>query len=406
MSEVSYFATRNAIIQLVNQSSVLISMVLMLVVFVVAFQMKSHNKRIRYFLVTTSINLGGLMFQISSYISYAYILYSLVIPGFTLYFIETERNEKDDWDGNFWMILQTLSAVMIILMVAFSGSSFLIGISFLLQYVIVIIMLLISSKQLSASIGFLIGTSFPIFTSLAGMLFFGLYTHGFGITMMLLIVFFGYQSDMEQELLERQIELSENKVSLLMEQIHPHFIYNALQQIALLSDEDATKVKPAIQSFSSYLRKNFEALTNEKMIPFEIEMEHVDAYVELSQILPSRNFTIKKDFKITNFNIPALTIQPLVENAIYYGIGMSEEGDEIRIETKEEGGYVMIIVSDDGHGKKTELPTQKKHKSVGTKNVKTRLNILCDGELSIEKGENGTSSIIKIPADKAISKES
>ena len=81
---------------------------------------------------------------------------------------------------------------------------------------------------------------------------------------------------------------------------------------------------------------------------------------------------------------------------------MSEEGDEIRLETKEENGFVVITVSDDGHGGKTELPTQKKHKSVGTKNVKTRLALLCEGELSIEKSENGTSSIIKIPAKNAV----
>ncbi len=391
-----------AVVTLINQSSVAISMILTMVVFVDAFQMKNRNDRIRYFLVSLSVNIGGLMFQIADYTSYAYVFYSLVIPAFTLYFIETERGEGDRWDGTFWMSLQSITAFMIILMVMLKSNNFFVSLDFLAQYIIVIIMLLISSKNLIASIGFLLGMIFPILSSLSGMVFYNLKLHGFGITMLLLIVFFGYQSDMEQELLSKRVELSENKVSLLMEQIHPHFIYNALQQIALLSDEDATKVKPAIQRFSTYLRKNFEALTNEKMIPFEKEMEHVDAYVELSQVLPSRKFTLKKELNITDFNIPALTIQPLVENAIYYGIGMSEEGDEIRLETKEEKGYIVIIVSDDGHGNKTELPTQKKHKSVGTKNVKTRLEILCDGELLINKTPEGTKSIIKIPKNKAV----
>jgi signal transduction histidine kinase len=56
---------------------------------------------------------------------------------------------------------------------------------------------------------------------------------------------------------------------------------------------------------------------------------------------------------------------------------------------------------DDGRGKKTELSTQKKHKSVGTKNVKTRLKILCNGEYTLNKTPDGTESIIKIPLDLA-----
>jgi Putative regulator of cell autolysis len=390
------------VISLINQSSVIISMILVTVVFIDAFQMKNHNDRIRYFLVCITVNIGGLMFQIADYISYAYVFYSLVIPGFALYFIETERDEGERWDGSFWMSLQTLTAFMIIILVIMNGGGFFVSVAFLTQYLIVIIMLLISTKKLSACIGFLLGMIFPILSSMSGMVFYEVKLHGFGLAMLLLIVFFGYQSDMEQELLSKRVELSENKVSLLMEQIHPHFIYNALQQIALLSDEDATKVKPAILSFSGYLRKNFEALTNEKMIPFEQEMEHVDAYVNLSQVLPSRHFTLKKDFQVTDFKIPALTIQPLVENAIYYGIGMSEEGEEIRLETKEENGYIVITVADDGHGSATELPTQKKHKSVGTQNVKTRLSLLCDGELSISKSPDGTKSIIKIPLNRAV----
>ena len=393
-------ANHSTIIYLINTILTLISMVLSIVVFVVAFQVKHRSRRIRYFLSCIAICLGGLMFQIADYDNYAYVTYALIGPMFTLYFMETERSEGQEWDGFFWMSLHTLVSVMLILLVSYSND-YMTSVAFMGQNVIIIIMLLFSSKNLSDSIGFLVASMFPIGTSFAGMLFSDIRLQGAGITMMLLIIFFGYQADTERELLDKQVELSENKVSLLMEQIHPHFIYNSLQQIALLSDEDPTAVKPAIFNFSSYLRKNFEALTNEKMIPFTQEMEHVDAYVALSKILPSRNFEIEKNFEITDFKIPALTVQPLVENAIYYGIGMSEEGDVIRIETREEKGFIIVSVKDDGHGKQTELSTQKKHKSVGTANVKTRLKILCDGEMTLEKTDKGTEAMIKIPADRA-----
>ncbi|SEP85382.1 Histidine kinase [Lachnospiraceae bacterium NE2001] len=396
-----YVIPQAAVIVLINHITTLICIVLSIVVFIVAFQVKHRSRRIRYFLSCIAICLGGLMFQIADYVTYAYVIYSLVIPMFTLYFIETERDEGQNWDGFFWMFLQTLVSVIVMMMIVYGRGGYLISAAFTAQNVVLIVMLLISSKNLVEIVGFLLATMFPIFAALSGMIYYDLRLQGSGLSMMLLIVFFGYQSDMERELLDKQVELSENKVSLLMEQIHPHFIYNALQQIALLSDEDATAVKPAILNFSQYLRKNFEALTNEKMIPFTQEMEHVDAYVKLSKILPSRNFEIEKNFELTDFRIPALTVQPLVENAIYYGIGMSEEGDVIRIETKEEGGFILVKVIDDGHGKQTELATQKKHKSVGTANVKTRLKILCDGEMSLNKSEEGTEAVIKIPYERA-----
>jgi LytS/YehU family sensor histidine kinase len=133
-------------------------------------------------------------------------------------------------------------------------------------------------------------------------------------------------------------------------------------------------------------------------------MEHVDAYVALSKILPSRDFDVQKDFQVTDFYLPALVIQPLVENAIYYGIAMSTEGEVIRLQTMKDKGYIIIKVIDDAHGKQTKLPTQKKHKSVGTQNVKTRLKILCDGELTIDKKPEGTEAIIRIPETKAVPK--
>ena len=236
-----------------------------------------------------------------------------------------------------------------------------------------------------------------IAAALAGMAEIQVDFLGFATVMMLMMVFFLYQIDTERELMKNQMELSEQKVALLTEQMHPHFIYNALQQIALLCDEEPGSVKGAIYSFSGYLRNNLESLTNEKMIPFSEEMEHTDTFIELAKVLPSKKFEVEKDFQITDFNVPALVVQPLVENAIKYGIGMSSEGDKVVIQTMVEKGYVLIKVKDNGHGERTELPTQKKRQSVGTKNVRTRLSILCDGELSINKTDKGTEAVIKIP---------
>ena len=393
----------------------LVAIALAVIVLIVSFQIQSNRIRMGWFLVADCVTVGGLMFRMaelntsgadgSVYAIYSWMLYSLAAPLFSLYFMETEREEGEEWDNKFWATIQFLMAILVSSFAVFDGSAFLMDVAFLAQYIVVMIMLLISSKSIRASVGFLLGILFPIVATFVGMVNSEVRVLGFGIIMQMLIVFFCYQLDTEREILRSKAELSEKRVSLLMEQIHPHFIYNSLQQISLLCDEDMEAVKPAIMNFSGYLRRKFQALTGESMIPFSEELEHVEMYIDLANILPSRHFEVERSFEVTDFMLPPLTLQPLVENAIQYGIGMSEEGDRIRISTVRRSGYIEVSVSDDGHGKVTRLPTQKSYKSVGTENVRTRLGLLCDGKLSIVKSEQGTVATIRIPENTGASKE-
>ncbi len=398
-------------ITVVNAIVTMIAVLLIMVLIAVIMQMKSHTKRMGWFLAAVLVVLGGITSDIMGDASSVYdafnmtnfcyirarIFYAFMAPLFSLYFIETEREDGAKWDGQFWFSFNSLIALALILQIMFDENSFICWLLFLLQYVVIIGMLLFSSKSIKNSIGFILGSLFPITVAIVGMTEPGFRLGGMGLVLMLIVVLFIYQADMERELLVRDAELSDSKVSLLMDQIHPHFIYNSLQQIALLCDDDKDAVKPALLNFSGYLRQNLESLTDVKMIPFEKEMEHVDMFIELARISQSKYFEVVKEFETTDFFVPAITVQPLVENAIKYGVGMSTEGSRVVIETKIDSGFIIISVSDDGHGKKTELKSQKDHKSVGTKNVMTRLKLLCDGELSINPGPEGTVSTIKIP---------
>ncbi|MCR5624107.1 MAG: histidine kinase [Lachnospiraceae bacterium] len=403
-------------INIINNVFNIVSIVLVMVVFISVAQMKKYSIRMGWFLAAICMIIGGIsaefmsenltvynLSQGESGMILAYCFFSLVAPLFALYFIETERaeaGEEQAWDGAFWTTLHLLFAFLVVILAIFDVGSFVMWFAFLLQYIVVIVMLFFSSKDISASVGFIMGCCFPITAAIVGIINNKLQVFDFGLVMLFLIVLFLYQQDTERELMKKRVELSESKVSLLMDQIHPHFIYNSLQQIALLCDDNSQVVKQSIFDFSAYLRSNFESLTNDGLIPFEKEMEHVDLYINLSKISPSRNFEVEKRFNVTDFKIPALSVQPLVENAIQYGIGMSTKGERIVIETYEEGGYYYIKVKDDGHGQKTQLQTQKKHKSVGTQNVRTRLKMMCEGTLEINRSEKGTESVIKIPSTK------
>ncbi len=400
------------IIGYVNITVTLLGILISVLLLIVGMQFRAHRGQMSYFLYSVCVTVVGLGLQVADqyYIGTSYNLYflssramySLVAPFFTLYFMETGRDEGEVWNRKFWTSIQFLTAVLVSAFAILGQFNFLVQMTTLFQFIVVLFMMLFSQKGIRACIGFIIGILFPITSTLVGIVDPRLDLLGISQVMLLLSVFSLYQLDTEREVLQSRTELSEKKVALLMEQIHPHFIYNSLQQIAILSEEDAKAVKPAIQNFSGYLRRKFQALTGESMIPFEDELEHVDMYIDLAKILPSRRFEVEKDLTATDFMIPPLTLQPLVENAIQYGVGMSEEGEKIRITSVREKGYIVITVQDNGHGKRTELQTQKRYKSVGTENVRTRLSLLCNGELSIDKTEYGTTATIRIPESERI----
>ena len=218
-----------------------------------------------------------------------------------------------------------------------------------------------------------------------------------GAALAYLTIFFNYQMKMENELLERELELSEAKVSLLTQQISPHFIFNSLQAILNYCDREPERVKPALSHFSKWLRSNLESLTASEWITFEKELENVREYILLEKDNAGKDFEVEYRLGVTDFKIPPLVLQPIVENAVRYGIGTRSKGGLVVIETLDEPYRTVIRVTDDGSGRDSRTPQQKDRQSIGMKNVRARLHALCDGSLTMEHGENGTTVTIVLP---------
>ena len=110
------------------------------------------------------------------------------------------------------------------------------------------------------------------------------------------------------------------------------------------------------------------------------------------------------DVETTDFLIPALSIQPLVENAVKHGIGMKEEGGTVTIKVREYADTFKIIISDDGVGFDPDAIDNRERQHIGLENVKNRLLLMCDATLSIEsvlgKGTSITISLPKVGAEK------
>ena len=197
----------------------------------------------------------------------------------------------------------------------------------------------------------------------------------------------------KNRVLEKELENSKMKINIMQNQISPHFVFNALSIIKSLLWEDRDKAEQSITDFSVYLRRNIESLRSTELIPFEKELEHIEAFLAIEKADETVDLTIEYDIEEKDFLIPPLSIEPVVENAVIHGISKLEHGALIKISSRCEQDRYIVSVIDNGRGfdNKTEA------NGVGLENVRTRLKYQCDGILEIENSKAGTVVRVIIP---------
>ena len=186
---------------------------------------------------------------------------------------------------------------------------------------------------------------------------------------------------------------------IMLSQIRPHFLYNSLGAIRDLCD--AQEAKEAVDQFSLYLKGNMDALNTGGTIPFLAELEHTKAYLELEQLRFMDALRVEYDIACTDFELPTLTLQPIVENAVRHGArGAEQDVGTVKIATREYPDRWKIIVTDDGPGFDPENPRPKNdgRTHIGIRNVRERLKSVSGGELRIEsRPGKGTVATLVIP---------
>ena len=204
--------------------------------------------------------------------------------------------------------------------------------------------------------------------------------------------------DLETEKIRLNAQLSESRISTMMSQIRPHFIYNTLGSIEQLCSFDPPKAGELVHNFAKYLRGNFGELDNPKPILMSKEMEHVRYYTSIEKVrFPDMTFSF--EMHADDFQIPALTIQPIVENAIKHGLMKREKGGTIHVVSYETDSYYCVTVTDDGVGfDPSVLLDERKH--LGIRNIRGRLEAMVGGTLEIESTVGiGTKVLITIPKE-------
>ena len=201
--------------------------------------------------------------------------------------------------------------------------------------------------------------------------------------------------------LQKRNTISEQKTALMMSQINPHFMYNTLSAIAALCDIEPKKAKALTIEFSTYLRQNLETLSTTDLIPFEQELRHVECYLKIEKARFKDKVNVDYSVQTENFYLPALTIQPLVENAVRHGITKKGEGGTVKLGTYQTEKSYFIEIKDDGIGFDYETLNCDGRKHIGLENVRNRLRDMCGATMEVKSMVGvGTRVTIEIPKKK------
>ena len=205
------------------------------------------------------------------------------------------------------------------------------------------------------------------------------------------------------ELESQKKMLHKAEYQALQAQINPHFLFNSLNTISFFCREKPERARELLLSLSTYFRNTLHS--RDYMVPLAQELEHVKAYLDLEKARFEDSLSIEFDFGAESYCcVPALIVQPIVENAVKHGAMKSPQG-YLKITTRCEQNETLIIVSDNGPGIPastiTEILDHKTSRGVGLQNVHQRLQSIygLSYGLLISSNEKGTQVTLRIPHD-------
>lgn len=228
--------------------------------------------------------------------------------------------------------------------------------------------------------------------------FYGISASYVTMSLSIFIIYYSVKVEQDYQIEKQQKELAESRTAIMLSQIQPHFMYNALTTIASLCESNPQEAKKTTLSFSRYLRQNLESVNKRIPVPVSSELEHVRTYLSLEKHRYGDKLQVEYYIADTDFVIPALTIQPIVENAVKHGLKPKEEGGTIKITMYDDDRYHEICVEDDGVGYDVNKPFSRDREHIGIANVKDRLMSISNAQMAIYSTPGrGTTVTISIP---------
>ncbi len=204
------------------------------------------------------------------------------------------------------------------------------------------------------------------------------------------------EEEVQADRLARQ--LSDARLALLQRQLHPHFLFNALQAISTLLHRDAATADRLLVHLSDLLRAMLEDASGQTL-SLGAELELTRKYLDIEQARFGGRLCVewRVDESLLDAQVPSLIVLPLVENAVRHGLSPKVGPGRLTIGARSAGDLLVLTVEDDGRGAVMPLPT-----GLGVGNTRERLGALYGGRamLSIDTAPDaGFRARIQIPRE-------
>jgi signal transduction histidine kinase len=222
---------------------------------------------------------------------------------------------------------------------------------------------------------------------------------GMGVIALAHAVFFRREAQ-QRALREANLEtrLIEAQLKTLQQQLHPHFLFNTLHAVSALMHRDVEAANRVLVRLSDLLRMSLDS-GSQKEWRLSRELEFIDKYLEIEKARFGDRLTMDFDVDADTFDayVPALILQPLVENAIKHGVAPHTAHGHIGIRAKNVDGVLQLSVSDNGPGPVTA--DKVRVGGIGLTNIRSRLNHHFGelGRLYLDRKSDGFSAQITLP---------
>jgi signal transduction histidine kinase len=213
--------------------------------------------------------------------------------------------------------------------------------------------------------------------------------------------FFYYREARTRQIREAQLEtrLIEAQLRTLQQQLHPHFLFNTLHAISTLMHRDVDAAERMLAELGDLLRVMLDSGTRAE-IRLDEELDFIGKYLRIEQARLGDCLTVEFDVDpaLLGAAVPALVLQPLVENAIKHGISQLHTPGHVRIAAKRTGDSLIMTVTDNGPGP-SERSLAALSGGIGVSNTRARLRHHCgdDFRFEFQKSDDGFTALVDIP---------
>ena len=210
----------------------------------------------------------------------------------------------------------------------------------------------------------------------------------------------------EQRALQLESHLASARLHALQAQLHPHFLFNALNAVATQIHQDADAALETLTSFSELLRLALNQ-SGKQQVPLREELQFLERYMEIQQVRLGTRLRFEKEVEATVLDclMPALVLQLLAENAVRHGIEPASQPGTICLTVRRSGRRLLMNMEDNGAGL---AATASFDGGTGLSNLRARLKLLYGNDQKFEifvRREGGVAVQIEIPVHEAVSNQ-